>query len=264
MIAKTAARVASLALTIGAAGCMGFYEIPIETPIQAKLDVAAFTRVLVVGFLSGGSKSVDPNTETARLLRSQLRTKSDLKIIDADVRSLVDEVDKRRGINPAPTAAVAAPAEGAPGQAESQKIKDEKDLQQYESIFSDEEYWKKIGEEYQQPLIVTGSVLFMEISKSGMRSSVQETRDQAGRLVTNEVRSYVDQKGFALVPKFVFIDGRTGKQLYSEGYHEEVLYPTSQNTPALSSYFEMMDKLLPAFLNTLSTQKIKGTRILIK
>jgi len=107
-------------------------------------------------------------------------------------------------------------------------------------------------------------VLFMEISKSGMRSSVQETRDQAGRLVTNEVRSYVDQKGFALVPKFVFIDGRTGKQLYSEGYHEEVLYPTSQNTPALSSYFEMMDKLLPAFLNTLSTQKIKGTRILIK
>jgi len=241
---------------------MGFYEIPIETPIQAKLDVTAFTRVLVVGFLSGGSKTVDPNTETARLLRSQLRTKSELKIIDADVRSLVDEVDKRRGAPPAQTAAVPA-VEGAPGQ-DNQKIKDEKDLQQYESIFSDEEYWKKIGEEYQQPLIVTGSVLFMEISKSGMRSSVQETRDQAGRLVTNEVRSYVDQKGFALVPKFVFIDGRTGKQLYSEGYHEEVLYPTSQNTPALSSYFEMMDKLLPAFLNTQSTQKIKGTRILIK
>ena len=97
MTAKTVARVASLALAIGAAGCMGFYEIPIETPIQAKLDVTAFTRVLVVGFLAGGSKAVDPNTETARLLRSQLRTKSELKIIDADVRSLVDEVDKRRG-----------------------------------------------------------------------------------------------------------------------------------------------------------------------
>jgi hypothetical protein len=264
MTAKTAARVASLALTIGTAGCMGFYEIPIETPIQAKLDVTAFTRVLVVGFLSGGSKSVDPNTETARLLRSQLRTKSDLKIIDADVRSLVDEVDKRRGA-PAPTAtAVAVPIGRTAEQAGDPKIKDEKDLQQYESIFSDEEYWKKVGEEYQQPLIVTGSVLFMEISKSGMQSSVQETRDQAGRLVTNEVRRYMDQKGFALVPKFVFIDGRTGKQLYSEGFREEVYYPTSQNTPALSSYFELMDKLLPGFLNTLSTQKIKGTRILIK
>ena len=39
-----------------------------------------------------------------------------------------------------------------------------------------------------------------------------------------------------------------------------MLYPASQNTPALSSYFELMDKLLPNFLNTLSTQKIKGTR----
>ena len=27
------------------------------------------------------------------------------------------------------------------------------------------------------------------------------------------------------------------------GFHEEVLYPPTQNTPALSSYFELMDKL---------------------
>src|SRR5438445_12557784 len=95
MTARIAAAIASLALASGTLGCMGFYEIPIETPIQAKLDVSAFQRVLIVGFLAGGSKSVDPNTETARLLRSQLRTKSDLKVIDADVRSLVDEVEKR-------------------------------------------------------------------------------------------------------------------------------------------------------------------------
>jgi len=263
MTAKIAAAIASLVLATGTAGCMGFYEIPIETPIQAKLDVSAFSRVLVVGFLAGGSKAVDPNTETARLLRSQLRTKSEMRIIDADVRSLVDEVDKRRALT-GNAVAVDLPAPGAPVDPAEPKIKDEKDLQQYESIFNDEAYWKKIGEEYQQPLIVTGSVLFMEISKSGMQSAVQESRDPAGRLVTNEVRSYVDRKGYALVPKFVFIDGRTGKQLYSEGFHEEVLYPTTQNTPALSSYFELMDKLLPGFLNTLSTQKIKGTRILIK
>src|ERR1043165_3255634 len=97
MTARTAAGILSLTLAVGTAGRLNYYEIPIETPIQAKLDVTAFQRVLVAGFLSGGSKAVDPNTETARLLRSQLRTKSDLKIVDADVRSLVDEVDKRRG-----------------------------------------------------------------------------------------------------------------------------------------------------------------------
>ena len=258
MIARTGAAIVSLALAISAIACMGFYEIPIETPIQAKLDVSAFQRVLIVGFLAGGSKSVDPNTETARLLRSQLRTKSDLKVVDADVRSLVDEVDKRRQQTGDTAAVSVEPSTGDP------KIKDEKDLQAYEQIFSDADYWKKIGDQYQQPLIVTGSILFREISKSGPQSSVQESRDAFGRSIPSEVRTYVDKKGYALEPKFVFIDGRTGKQLYSEGFHEEVLYPPTQNTPALSSYFELMDKLLPGFLNTLSTQKIKGTRILLK
>ena len=257
MTARTAAAIASLSLALGAPACMGFYEIPIETPIHAKLDVSAFQRVLIVGFLAGGSKTVDSNTETARLLRSQLRTKSDLKVIDADVRSLVDEVDKRRQQS---SGGVTEPAQDS----DAPKIKDEKDLQAYESIFADADYWKQIGEEYQQPLIVTGSVLFEEISRSGPQSSVQEFIDPTGRRSTQEVRTYVDRKGYALIPKFVFIDGRTGAQLYSESAREEVLYPSTQNTPALSAYFELMDKLLPGFLNTLSSQKIKGTRILLK
>jgi hypothetical protein len=257
MTARTAAAIASLTLALGAPACMGFYEIPIETPIQAKLDATPFQRVLIAGFLSGGTNAVDPNTETARLLKSQLRTKSELQVIDADVRSLVDEVDKRR-LQMGATAL-------APAQPDQPRIKDERDLQQFESIFADVDYWKRLGEEYQQPLIVTGSVLFEEIARSGPQSSVQEFLDPStGRRSTTEVRSFVDRKGYALVPKFIFIDGRTGAQLYSEGAREEVLYPTTQNTPPLSAYFELMDKLLPGFLSTLSTQKIKGSRVLLK
>ena len=80
---------AALALVAAACGT-DFYEIPIETPIQAKLDVSAFQRVLVAGFVAGGSEDVDANQETVRLLRSQLRTKSSLKVIDADIMPLVD------------------------------------------------------------------------------------------------------------------------------------------------------------------------------
>jgi hypothetical protein len=43
-----------------------------------------------------------------------------------------------------------------------------------------------------------------------------------------------------------------------------VLYSANQSTPALSSYFELMDRLIPSFLSTLSSQKIKGTRILLQ
>jgi hypothetical protein len=257
MTVRAVAALGSVVAALASAGCLSFYEIAVETPIQAKLDVTPFQRVLIAGFLAGGSNNVDPNTETARLLRSQLRTKSELKVIDADVLTLVDEVDRRRGAGSG-----SAPQPETPS--DEPKIKNEKDLQEYEKIFADVEFWKKLGEEYQGPLIVTGSVLFTEVAKSGMVSRAQPFIDDRGITRYVEQRQFSNMKGFALTPKFVFIDGRTGAQLYSESFHEEALYQDNQNTPALSSYFELMDKLLPGFLNTLSTQKIKGTRILLK
>jgi hypothetical protein len=78
------------------------------------------------------------------------------------------------------------------------------------------------------------------------------------------VRTYMERKGFVLRPKFIFIDGRTGATMHTEQYREEVLYSAQQNTPALSSYFELMDRLVPGFLTALSSQKIRGTRILLE
>ncbi|MBP8274713.1 MAG: hypothetical protein KAY59_09795 [Acidobacteria bacterium] len=246
MTARSVAAIASLTLALAVTpACVSFYDIGIETPIQAKLDTTPFQRVLVLGFLSGGMKDVDVNSETVRLLRSQLRTKSNLKVIDSDVVSLVDVVDKMKSN-------VAA------------KPTTEKDLQPYEEIFADVAYWKKLGEEYQNPLIVTGVVHFTDINKSGIVESPREVYDSLGRRQVVSVRQWMDRKGFAIAPKFVFIDGRTGTQLYTDSYREETLYAAAQNTPALSSYFELMDRLIPGFLNTLSSQKIKSTRTLLK
>jgi hypothetical protein len=66
------------------------FEVPIETPIKAKLDVSAFQRVLVAGFVAGGNDELDTNQETVRLLRSQLRSKSSLRVIDADALTLTE------------------------------------------------------------------------------------------------------------------------------------------------------------------------------
>src|SRR5262245_62538876 len=92
MTARTAAAASSLVLagTLALAGCTGFYEIPIETPIQPKMDVTGFQRVLVAGFIGGGTDDVDANLETVRLLRSQLRTKSPLRVIEAEVLPLAE------------------------------------------------------------------------------------------------------------------------------------------------------------------------------
>jgi len=259
MTGRISLKLLSCVLAAGVAGCASFYEIPIETPIAAKLDVSAFQRVFVAGFVAGGTEDVDGNLETTRLLRSQLRTKSELRVIDADALPLMEvALDGRE--------APAATNGDKPGDKPSgpPTIKDDADLEPYEHVFANVEYWKRIGEEYQQPLIVTGTVMFAPQARSGIVQRDQEVYDSFGRRRVVPVRTYMERKGFVLKPKFIFIDGRTGTVLHSENYREEILYNANQTSPALSSYFELMDRLIPSFLSTLSSQRIKGTRILLQ
>ena len=249
---RNVAAVASLVLLCSAVGCTNFYEVPIETPIQPKMDVSMFQRVLIAGFIGGGTDDVDANLETVRLLRSQLRTKSELRVIDSDVLPLEDVATEGRNGDSG-----GAPAPLPP------PIKEQKDLDAYEHVFANIEYWKRIGEEYQQPLIVTGTVLFTPLQRNQIVQREQEVYDSFGRRRVVPVRTYQERKGFSLDGRFIFIDGRSGATLHSESFNEQILYNANQTTPALSSYFELMDRLIPSFLATLSSQKIKGTRILL-
>ena len=253
----------SLALVAALAACTSYTEIPIETPIQPKLDVSAFQRIFIAGFIAGANEDVDANMETVRLLRSQLRNKGIMRVIDADTLPLL-EVARQNGDAGAPPVPDQQTATAPQDQDKPPVFNEEKDLEPYQHIFANVAYWKKIGEEFQQPLIVTGAVLFAPQQRSGFVQREQEVYDSFGRRQVVPVRTYMERKGFVLRPTFIFIDGRTGETLHSETFREEILYNASQQTPALSSYFELMDRLLPAFLNTLSAQKIKGTRTLLK
>jgi hypothetical protein len=286
MSARSAGTIASLVLVAAVSGCTNYFEVPIETPISPKMDVSRFQRVLVAGFISGGTDDVDANLETVRLLRSQLRSKSSLRVIEAEVLPLAElaaEQQAKTGaptppatpeISPVPALATATTPEGqqpippvtstpAPGQ-DQPRIRSEKDLEKYQGIFADVAFWKKIGEEYDNPLIVTGTVMFTPRQTSGFVNQQQETYDNLGRRTVVPKRVYMERKGYALTPTFVFIDGRTGVVIYRETMTEERLYSPQQNTPALSSYFEMMDNIVPSFLGALSMQKVRGTRTLLR
>ena len=268
MTARIAAALSSAGLALTLAACTSFYEVPIETPIQPKMDVTPFQRVLIAGFISGGSEDVDANLETVRLLRSQLRAKSALRVIEADVLPLVELARDQDGAVESRSAGTNGGAQPASAQAgidpQGPRIRDERDLEPLESIFANVDFWRRIGEEYQNPLIVTGTVLFTPHARSGFVQREQEVFDSLGRRRVVPVRTYMERRGFILRPKFIFIDGRTGTTLYSETFREEILYSPQQQTPALSSYFELMDRLIPSFLSTLSTQRIKGSRVLLK
>ena len=255
----------SVSLIVSAVACTtNVYEVPVETPLQPKLDVSDFQRILVAGFVTGGSEEVDTNVETARLLRSQLRSNSRLQVIDADVIELA-AVAEEEGDFLAPILGKNDPEDSLGSDSlDEEAMLSEEELEAYEPIFANVNYWKQVGEEFQQPLIVTGTVYFTPHQRSGMVNREQEVYDSFGRRQVVPVRTYRDRKGFILSPKFIFIDGRTGVTLHTERHREEILYDSSQNTPALSSYFELMDRLLPSFLGTLSSESIRGTRILLR
>ena len=239
------------ALLLAALGCSSFVEVPVETPLQSKLDVSGFRRILIAGFVTDLEDSdVDLSTETSRLLQNQLRSNTRLQVLEPDRPPLQDALEK------------ALEKIGEGGSYDSE----EKEQYRLEAdrILQDAEFWRKMGEEYQQPLIISGKLDFESQNRSGFQPDERVVRRPDGRPALVRGNRYMERRGFTLSADFLFIDSKTGEVVHKERFSEEVLYAEDQRISALSSYFELMDRLLPNFLGVITPQRIRGTRVLLR
>ncbi len=241
-----------LVLCAALPACVSFVEVPIETPLQSKLDVGPFRRVLVAGFVTEpGDQEVEISTETSRLLQNQLRSSSKLQILEPDRPPIHDALEK----------VLESFGEGG----KLSKPEREQYRLEADRVLQDGAYWRKVGEEFGNPLIITGRVGFDEQNRSGFQSEERVVRDvRTGLPRITRGNRYAERKGFSLSADFYFLDGRTGQVLHKEKFTEEVLYGEEQKVSPLTSYFELMDRLLPNFLGVITPQKIKATRVLLK
>jgi hypothetical protein len=243
----------ALALFAGltALACSSVLEVPVETPLQSKLDVTAFRRILIAGFVTDLEDSdVDLSAETSRLLQNQLRSNTRLQVLEPDRPPLQDALEK----------ALEKIGEGG------SYNKDEKEQYRLEAdrLLQDPEFWRKMGEEYQQPLIVAGKLNFESQNRSGFQPDERVVRRADGQPTLVRGNRFMERKGFTLSADFLFIDSKTGELLHKERFSEEVLYSEDQRVSPLSSYFELMDRLLPNFLGVITPQRIRGTRVLLR
>ena len=105
-----------------------------------------------------------------------------------------------------------------------------------ESVFNDVAFWKRLGGEYQQPLILTGTVAFE-------RAGSQSVERQIGpRAVT------VWRPRYRLGVRLVFISGRTGEVLESLSLKPVTMQAPDDRTSALALYLRLMDRLTPEVL----------------
>ncbi len=277
MTARNVAAIVStglaVALLAGSSACTSFYEIPIETPIQPKMDVSMFQRVLIAGFIGGGTDDVDANLETVRLAAQPAAH----EVFAARDRSRGPAARRHRegtGQRRSRPAAVPGrrrrwPAAGpqrrrhprlTTRRASATKKTSNAIRASLRTSRSGRSWARNIRDRSSSPARCS-SRRSRRLATSRSSASISTS---SGAGASSSQRVYQERKGFTLQPKLIYIDGRTGATLYSETLREEILYNAQQNTPALSSYFELMDKLIPSFLNTLSTQKIRGTRMLVK
>ena len=257
-----------------------------------------FQRVLVAGFISGGTDDVDANLETVRLLRSQLRTSrpcaSSRPTCCRSRRSRASRPRRRQRADAADTAErrrrrqrartrpaarhgrrqTAPPRRRRPRSQRRQpqrhrcrrRSKDphEKDLERYQAIFANTAYWKKLGEEYQNPLIVTGTVLFTPHQTAGFVTQNRESLPtSSGAAASSRVAptwsarasssSRSSSSSTAAPARALLRDVPRGNPLQRAAEHARALVLLRADGPAH-----------PEFLNTLSTQKISGTRVLLK
>ncbi len=221
-----------------------------NTPVQSKLDVTRFKRLLVAGFVVDGQEDIDLQAETIRLLQNHLRANAKLRVLEPDRPPLQDALDRLEQ----PLA-----SNGRPTKPERDQLQAESDR-----LLQDAAFWQKVGEEYQQPLIISGRVGFEAKSQAGF-----EAEDRLGAAEAPApgypagARHYTERRGYTLTTDFHFVDGRTGQTLHKERFSEEILYSEEHKVSALSAYFELMDRLLPNVLGVISTQRIRGTRVLL-
>jgi hypothetical protein len=247
-----ATRAVPLLLALVASGCAGIVEVPVETPLQSKLDVSRFRRILIAGFVTDlESSDVDLSAETARLLQNQLRSNTRLQVLEPDhppLQEALTRVLEKLG------------EQGRYNKEEKEQFRLEAD-----KLLQDAEFWRKMGEEFQQPLVVTGKLGFESQNRSGFQPEERVVRSpNTGRPALVRGNRYMERKGYTLSADFYFIDTRTGELLHKERFTEEVLYSEDQRISPLSSYFELMDRLLPNFLGVITPQKIRGTRVLLR
>jgi hypothetical protein len=239
------------ALAVLVAGCASMIEVPVETPLQSKLDVSKFRRILIAGFVTDLEESdVDLSSETARLLQNQLRSNTRLQVLEPDRPPLQDALER---------ALEKLGEQGRYDREEKEAFRLEAD-----KLLQDPEFWRKMGEEYQQPLVVTGKLGFESQNRSGFQPEERVVRRSDGRPAMVRGNRYMERKGYSLSADFYFIDTKTGETLHKERFTEEVLYSEDQRISALSSYFELMDRLLPNFLGVITPQRIRGTRVLLR
>lgn len=115
-------------------------------------------------------------------------------------------------------------------------VSDTQPLSLQSETLDDVPFWRRLGEEYREPLIVTGVVDFKSAGHW------YEER-QVGRRI---MRIWLPQ--YSLAVRLLLIDGRTGQRIGSALCGPKLAHARTTRERALHLYFQLIDEAMPSML----------------
>lgn len=97
-----------------------------------------------------------------------------------------------------------------------------------------------------------------------MQFREHEAFDDEGRRRVETTRGVTNVETRVLRARLLYIDGRTGVIIHADTFQEETSHAPTQSVPALSSYFELIARVVPAVLGTVSDHTVVGSRALLR
>jgi hypothetical protein len=194
--------------------------VKISLESKSAFPVTDYQEIIVGNFFFNDVDDFDSNEEFRRFLKKECRQKTKFTVIDE---------------TPPPLPSLTP-----------------------EELYDNAGYWKKMGEDYEAPLILTGSIFFELTPRTAFEMRKVTTYD-GQTLYRNVPEEYTD---FKLTMNLVCIDGKTGDVL-----HEEAL--DNKNTVLrgrmedLDGFHAGLKKLSPRIIRLLKPRSRTATRAIL-
>lgn len=107
-------------------------KVKVRIPVPPRINTDGMKTILVASFLAGSDTDFDMNREVVRLLKSELRKKGTISVLDVPPPNLPEQT--------------------------------------IEELVKNYQFWKHLGEEYGADLIVSGTIAFHAADRSGFVS----------------------------------------------------------------------------------------------
>jgi hypothetical protein len=230
-LSASACLIVVVLLLAGWPASAGVEEVTIEVPVKPKIDVSDYKSLMVANFLCDREARLELDTEIVRYLRKMLLRTIDLEVSKGEPPSL-------------PT--------GFGGQ----------------TIFEVPGYWTDLGARFDCDLILSGKVNFATEDRSGYEqidlSNTYQGRYQRnmGYSPYNTRTIFIEKTGFFLNLEVHLLNGRTGEEIYTDKFYQEIVY-NGDGPDDLSVFFMMMDKMAPQITGIVAERKTRVIRYLL-